>query len=669
MHSLMYFKLAANNMRRQSRLYTPYFISSIITIAMLYVMLAISDNSGLSELMHAEYLGALLNCGSVIVGIFSLIFLIYTNSFIIKQRTSEFGLYSVLGMEKLQIYRLIFIETMYSFLISVILGIATGMLFDKLITLILCRMMRFDVVFGFEISLSAVITTVIVFAVIYAFCLIADILKVRKTNAIDMLRSKNEGEREPKTKWLLTVLGIACLSVGYIMALTVKSPVDAISLFFVAVILVIVGTYCLFTSGSIALLKALRKNKKYYYSTRHFTSVSSMIYRMKQNAAGLASICILSTMVLVTVSTTVGLYAGCTQSLIMIYPADIIVTQKYSENEKAANQITLNTSKKSVNDCGLKIKKCIDYSYISFNAEYSGNEFICKSKSDIPKQAEHNVCIINCKDYNSLTHSSLELKNTEAAVCSNSDVIGKTFTLEKKQYDVKTHLNDFPSVGEYSVYTNKNDYIVVSDENELERIHISLQKTLGKINSQPIYEIRLDISGTDEEKIACSKAMPDILQASVKEAGLSSVKPRVNSRQENSNSFYGLYGSFLFLGIIFAILFLMVTAMIIYYKQVSEGYDDRERYVIMQNVGMSHEEVRKSINSQVLTVFFLPLFTAFIHLAFSFPMIKQILYAFNLTDTNVFVAALAATAVVFTVIYMFVYIITSRAYYKIVSVK
>ena len=667
MNKPLYAKLAAINIKKHARLYTPYIISATVTIAMFYVVGAITTGDGIASLYGGTYLRTVLQMGWVVIGIFSFIFLQYTNSFLMKQRKKELGLYSVLGMEKRHISKIMFFESLFISLSSIALGLIFGLVFDKLATLLLCKILRFEVKLGFHISTLSIILTVLVFGGIFLASLLANIRRVHKSNAVDLLHGESLGEKEPRTKWLLVLIGIVTLAAGYTIAIAVKSPLEALSLFFIAVICVIIGTYCLFVAGSIAVLKLLRKNKKYYYRPNHFNSVSGMIYRMKQNAVGLANICILSTMVLVMLSTTVSMYAATEDSIETRYPTDIEVRLCYNEKSEPYIQQMKQAVESTVKDSGRIMSGASAVDYLSFATTRNGDSFAAQGYNYTSSSGVHEFCFVTAEQYRALTGRELTLAENEVAAFSSASQLGEAFSLFDKNFTVKTRLDSFPPISDFSAMLLNIHYVVVSDESIIKDLDRGQRKAYDEHASSRTYEIRFNVDGTDEEKIACSHAVREKLNAKRDKAIKDDLQFYLDCKQAARDDFYSMHGSFLFLGIILGLLFLMVTVMIIYYKQISEGYDDKKRFEIMQQVGMSKAEVKKSISNQVLTVFFLPLVTAFIHLAFAFPIISRLMVVFNFTNTAVFVIGLLITAIVFAFIYAAVYAVTARAYYKIVS--
>lgn len=671
-------KLALVNIKKHGKLYLPYIISAAFTTAMFYVMCEITFNDGITKMYGGSYLSTVLGMGDIVIGIFSTIFLLYTNSFLMKQRKREMGLYNVLGMEKKHISKIMFFETFFVALISIASGLLIGIIFDKLVTLFLCKLLHSVVdLGGFTFSIRAIILTCAVFLMIFFVSFVSNVIRVKRSKTIELLHSEKVGEKEPRTKIILTILGVALLTFAYICAVTVESPLQAINLFFFAVLAVILGTYCLFIAGSITVLKLLRKKKNYFYNSKHFTSVSGMLYRMKQNAVGLANICILSTMVLVMVSTTVSMYAGTEDSLRNVYPKDINISfmctddmDEFSAEEFAGYEdVLVDSVRKTVADSGHTASNLIYYEYLNFATTRVGNEFFIEKEDDMITDINnlHELCFVTAEQCKQILGKEVVLNKGEVLVCDYKDKIGDSFDFFGKTYTVKQHLDDFPDICSYSSVIGNIHYVVVPDSETFEEIYYAQLNAYEDSFSLVSFILRFDLDGTEEEKISLSEDVDSNAEAALKKAMGDDAYLQTNCRDERRAEFASTYGSFFFLGIVLGLLFMVITVMIIYYKQISEGYDDKKRFEIMQQVGMSKEEVRKTIKNQVLTVFFLPLVTACIHLAFSFPIISKLLLVFNLTNTTVFLIALIVTAAVFAVIYAIVYILTARAYYKIVS--
>lgn len=661
----MYTKLAITNIKNNRKFYFPYLLTGIITVAMFYIMCALESNPGIQSMPGAKDLGLILRLGIGVIGIFAVIFLFYTNSFIIKRRKKELGIYNILGMEKRHIAKILSKEAFFTAIIAIGGGLVTGVLFHKLACMLLYRMIGFNGGITFSFSKKGVMITAILFAIVYLLTYIYDLFQVQLANPIELLQSGNKGEREPKTKAIMAVLGVLCLGAGYFIAITTKNPIKALTLFFVAVILVIIGTYLLFTAGSIALLKILRRNKGYYYQTKHFTSVSGMIYRMKQNAVGLANICILSTMVLVAVSTTVSLYVGVEDIMKERYPNEINIRAYYDTGAPSEDSIAP-IVEKSVKESGRKIRHEEDYLELYFAAiKDQGQYSLDKEKVKTAGDRVSGFVVLTREDCKKKYNEEIpELAENEVALFTIKKTDMDTLVLENRSYHVK-EIKQFQNTEDFETIADMMDeyyYVIVNDVQDMERLW-QLQKDIYQENSSSISrQVRLDIDGDSEQKKECFENIKTAL-------GPEQAKARIliDSRQSSLDEFYQIYGGFLFLGLFLGILFLMITVLIIFYKQISEGYDDKERFSIMEKVGMSNDEVKATIRSQVRTVFFLPILMAAIHVGMAFPMIKRLLSLFGLSNTALFAGCMAGTILVFALIYLLVFLKTSKTYYKIVG--
>lgn len=665
MNKGMYTKLAITNIKNNRKFYFPYLLTGIITVAMFYIMCALESNPGIQSMPGAKDLGLILRLGIGVIGIFAVIFLFYTNSFIIKRRKKELGIYNILGMEKRHIAKILSKEAFFTAIIAIGGGLVTGVLFHKLACMLLYRMIGFNGGITFSFSKKGVMITAILFAIVYLLTYIYDLFQVQLANPIELLQSGNKGEREPKTKAIMAVLGVLCLGTGYFIAITTKNPIKALTLFFVAVILVIIGTYLLFTAGSIALLKILRRNKGYYYQTKHFTSVSGMIYRMKQNAVGLANICILSTMVLVAVSTTVSLYVGVEDIMKERYPNEINIRAYYDTGAPSEDSIAP-IVEKSVKESGRKIRHEEDYLELYFAAiKDQGQYSLDKEKVKTAGDRVSGFVVLTREDCKKKYNEEIpELAENEVALFTIKKTDMDTLVLENRSYHVK-EIKQFQNTEDFETIADIMDeyyYVIVNDVQDMERLW-QLQKDIYQENSSSISrQVRLDIDGDSEQKKECFENIKTAL-------GPEQAKARIliDSRQSSLDEFYQIYGGFLFLGLFLGILFLMITVLIIFYKQISEGYDDKERFSIMEKVGMSNDEVKATIRSQVRTVFFLPILMAAIHVGMAFPMIKRLLSLFGLSNTALFAGCMAGTILVFVLIYLLVFLKTSKTYYKIVG--
>ena len=675
MNKLFYPKLAIRNMKNNQKFYVPYIITCIITVAMYYIISSIAGNSALDTMRGAESLKMILEVGTGVVAIFSVIFLFYTNSFLMKRRKKELGLYNMLGMEKRHIAKVLFWETVYLAMIALVAGMAAGVLLYKGVLLLLYKILCFSVIFGFDFSVQAIKSSILLFGLIFILILASNLFQIWRTNPIELLKGGNVGEKEPKAKWFIALLGVVCVGIGYYIAITTKSPLEAISMFFVAVLLVMAGTYFLFSAGSIWVLKLMKKNKNYYYQTKHFTSVSGLMYRMKQNAVGLANICILSTMVLIMVSTTVSLYAGSDEELTTMYPYDfnaIICSKKGDFNQEEIWE-KLN---KALEKNGRTITRKSGYKSFNVALKEEKNGFVASNDFMIfDTDAVGWFQFMTKEEYETLANEALEdMKENEIYFYGSADKTFSKISIMEKEYQVKGELEYFADQNNQIELFYNMYYIIVKDQAELESLY-QKQKDVYKDQASTFdYEIGFDTDGTEEEKIACANTVKEQLKKYVtkqtgsnKNALSDEMSLSFESRQEGEDAYFQINGGFLFLGILLGFLFIMATTLIIYYKQISEGYEDKEKFVIMEKVGMTKEEVRGSIRSQVLKVFFLPIVVAGIHVIAAFPMIERLLAMFGLANRNLFIGCMFATIFVFFVFYGMVYGLTAKVYYKIVS--
>lgn len=663
---MFYAKLAFTNIRKNGKFYYPYLLTCIFTIAMYYIMLFISYNPGLEKMRGAVMLKEVMGFGSYVVAMISFIFLVYANSFLMKRRKKEFGLYNILGLEKRHIGKIMFFENVYVVIGTLAAGIVSGIIFSRLILMVMSRLLRFDVRIGFNISTRGIIRSIVLFVVIFAIILIGNLNSVRKTNPIELLHTAAAGEREPKTKVLMTLIGIGTLLAGYGIALKVESALTALTLFFFAVILVVIGTYCLFISGSITFLKLLKRNKKYYYKINHFTSVSGMIYRMKKNAAGLASICILSTMVLVVISTTVSLYVGGEDSLKTSYPYDLSISkvsnQESLNTRQAENEQVLNKFLGDISENEMEISKLQVYEdyYVLTRKKEAGYEYLSTNFSTVSSLSD---CVlfemIYAQDYEKMTGIKCDLAENEVLVYGKDFKKGEMIRLGNMEFRVADTIKGFPVRDEQSEGLVTVCYMVLPDKGVMDNIYLEVIEKCGDKGGAICYNINANLKGTDEEKL---EFYDNNIKDNAEYENLS-----VDCQQKSRESFYMMNGSLLCLGAFLGLLFIIITILIIYYKQITEGYEDRQRFEIMQKVGMSEAEVRQSIKSQILTVFILPIIVAACHVLGAFNMIKKILLLLNLYNVKLFIICTICTFLVFVLIYMTVYLLTAKIYYRIIK--
>ncbi|MCO1604325.1 ABC transporter permease [Desulfosporosinus nitroreducens] len=660
MSRFFYPKLAATNLKKNAQTYLPYILTCIGTVMMYYIMVFLSENEGLGKMAGGSQVQMILNLGCYVIAIFSAIFLFYTHSFLIKRRKKEFGLFNILGMEKKHIARVLAFETLYVAGISLGVGLLGGILLSKLIFMVLLKILNFEVPLGFDVSGPALAAVLFLFAGIFLLTLLNTLRQIHLAKPVELLMGGQTGEKEPKTKWPLVVIGTLSLGGGYYISLTTQSPLDALTQFFFAVLLVMVGTYCLFTAGSIAVLKLLRRNKGYYYQTRHFTTVAGMMYRMKQNAVGLANICIMATAVLVMVSTTVSLYIGLEDVLRTRYPQNIMISTPMPAQQSVEG---LQTSVKEVlAKHRLEEKDRLDYRYAALVGNQEGDTVITDmSNISNASSSVREFYLIPLEDYNRLAKRTASLGDDEILIYSSGSKYEEdTLTVLNRTFTVKERLDSFFENSPNRVSISGSYYVVVKDMDVVKAMEEARAKENRDDPSGYRYYLGFDLEA-DEADI--SAVYQDIRTALRSDYPSSWIESPVEAKE----SFFAIYGGLFFLGIFLGALFIMATVLIIYYKQVSEGYDDKARFEIMQKVGMSREEVRGSIRSQVLTVFFLPLVTAGIHIAFAFPIITKLLAVLNLTNVGLFAWCTAGTILVFALFYAVVYGLTAKVYYRIVS--
>ena len=657
MSSKIYGKLAITNLKNNRKTYVPYILMAVLSVMMYYIVGGMAQgNNGLSKnvKMIMGYMNGLLM-------IFSVIFLFYTNSFLIKRRKREIGIYNILGMGKGHIAKMLAIEAVITAFISIFGGILLGIVFGKLMYLVLGKLLHYDISVKFTVEIPVLEKTFVFFMAIFVLILLYNLLQIRIVSPVELLHGSNQGEREPKTKWLLAIVGAILLGTGYYIAQTTGNPLDAMTKFFFAVVCVVLGTYGLFIAGSIAVLKMLKKNKKYYYQAKHFTAVSGMVYRMKQNAVGLANICILSTMVLIMVSTTVCLYVGMNDIISVRYPRECEVTI-YRTNAQTIEEIIRKNNTKAENERIYHSGELTGY--------LDGNKMILDPDKYYSDKTSSSVVLIPLADYNRLEEKNETLNDGEVLLFSTqTKSYGQNeIYLDDTKFNVKKELDK----SKLDEKNNDKDipitYMIMKDEEQILNIlkqtyekSTQNDETKASLMAMTYYEA-FDMKGSSELKKNVEQQIRTALSEQVPETFCS-----CSGRQINKDSFYELYGSLFFMGMYLGFMFLMVTVLIIYYKQISEGYDDKDRYKIMQQVGMDKQEVKKSIRSQVLMIFFLPLIMAIIHVAAAFKVITKLLAMFSMTNITLFIECTIATIIVFAVIYCIVFMVTEREYYRIVK--
>lgn len=673
MHKGIFSRLAKQNIRNNKSTYIPYMITCIFCIAMIYMMEFLRDCPTLDQAVRqADEVRMIVFTGEIVVEIFCIIFLIYSNSFLMKRRQKEIGLYNILGLERNHIGIVMFLETIITSIGSLAGGIAAGIIGSKLALLLLLKLLHIPSVLGFYISVKGIFTCLFMFGIVFLMILFLNLAKIHLSRPVELLRGNNTGEKEPAAKWLMALIGFICLGAGYYLAVTTESPIKAITIFLLAVILVMAGTYLLFTAGSIVILKFLRRRKSFYYRTGNFISISGMLYRMKQNAIGLASICILSTGVLLMISMTVSIYFGMNDIMLNRYPYDVDMSvTSISEDEC---QTAIEAFEKAIADNKVPVEKSVEEIYLDIVCSKNGDQILIKPANTI--RNSDSVLVLSLLDqaeYERLTGISANLNDGEIFAWYPSAVQKDSVTVDETEFTVKKWLDKNPlTCGEDAV--SDNAVLVVTDEDFKKFDEMRTEMYKG-VSSAPAGEdltlhLGLDITGSETDKIDFGTPVMEVVKDLKKNGGLSENSWITSGiRQQEYESYYADNGSLLFIGILLGSLFLMGTAMIIYYKQISEGYEDQKRFEIMQKVGLSRREVRSSVRRQILMVFFLPLLMAMLHITMAFPMIRRMLLLFGMTNTKLFIGCTAGTVLIFAVVYGLIYLMTARSYYHIVERK
>ena len=659
MRKLFYARLALDNIRKNARTYIPYILSCVFTVAMTYILYMLPEDPGLTGTRGEITIRSTLVLGSFVVTIFAVIFLFYTSSFLTKRRRKEFGLLNVLGMEKKHLAKMMFFETLFVGLFSAVVGLLLGVALSKLVLLFLLKLLDFDVAFGLTFSLKAALITLFIFAAIFLLILLNNIRLVHFASPVELLRGDKVGEREPKAKWLLVLIGVLTLGTGYWMAVTIQNPLEALMFFFVAVVLVIIGTYCLFTAGSIAVLKLLKRNRHYYYQPEHFISVSGMMYRMKQNAVGLGNICILSTMVLVMLSATSTMFIGTESSLMGRYPREIAVQDWDLERRDDVNAVIDDW----LADNGWTAENRIDYGKEEFSGLLRDGGMIFDYTEDFDSGELVTLSCVSLEDFNRLTGRNDVLEPGQIYLFpydgDSIELLGLEFeTLNPGDVDLMATFT-----GSYYGLYGDILTLVTPDMATLEELDRRQQEVYGGAASQIIHQAAFDIAEpVDFETIFYQD---DLMSRLSEDAGVKGV--RIYVREQERDYIYSMNGGLFFLGVFLGLLFIMATVLIMYYKQLSEGYDDKRNFSIMRKVGLEKAEIRRSVRSQVLIMFYLPLITACVHIAFAFPFIMRLLPLVGINDVGLFALCTLVSVVAFALIYAACYGLTARTYYRIVG--
>ena len=668
--SFFYSKFALNNLVKNKKFIIPYVLSAIFTIMSFYILSSLAFGDNLDKLPNGiEATKQVLSFGIIVIALFSVIFLFYTYSFLVKRRVKEFGLYSVLGMTKKQIAKILVLETIFIAVTTIVLGIGLGIIFDKLMLLVLLKLFSAGVSFGFSITPIAIVFSVLLFGGIYFLLLLYTVIKIARLRIVALLKDENKGEKEPKSRWILAIIGLALIGYGYYTAQTVENPIKAITLFFFAVIAVIIGTYLVFMAVSITVLKIMKNNKNFYYKPKNFISVSGLLYRMKRNAVGLANICILSTMVLVTMGTTSALYAGMEKSYNERFPKQIMVAGYHSTSGKL-KEIENNT-KIAAKEAGTEVEDMVSYNSVPMAGRLFDDKFNAEANLGVDLANVKMITVLELKDYNKVANKNKTLESNEVLlhIDKKGNYNHNSISLNGSDYKIKEKLSEFPgTIGSATANIMDTYYAVVKDEKEatklatkleelsskeLEKRGISIQTGTPTLQNYVAFNIK---DTTKEAKVIES------FKKLEKQSGI-----EIEGKEENKLTFRGVFASFLFIGVFISFIFVISQVVIMYYKQISEGYEDKGNFEIMRKVGITDKQIKQSIRSQVLLIFFSPLIIATLHTIVAYPFIEKILRLFLITDSSIFLQALAVTIVVFAIFYLIVYAITSKIYYRIIK--
>ena len=677
-----YLRLALDGMRKNRRLYLPYLLTCAGMVMMFYILGSLAHSPLMGSMRGGGTMGVVLMLGTWVIAAFALLFLLYTNSFLIRRRHREFGLYNILGMNKANIARILLWETLLSAVFALAAGLAAGLLFEKLAELFLLHMAGEEVGYALTVDAGSMGAAVALFGGIFVLLLIVSLARVGISKPLDLLKSEAAGEKPPRANWLLAVIGVVVLGFAYYLAVSIEAPLTALMIFFLAVLMVIVATYLLFIAGSVTLCKLLQKNKGYYYKPAHFVSVSSMAFRMKRNGAGLASICILATMVLVMLSSTSCLYFGGEGAMRDQYPYDLIFEANYSDPADCTPEALEHLVATIRPAAGGKEKNLLAYRMMEVSGGYEkgyldisgyGRFLDSLSASAAALERVRTVCILPLADYNRLAGTDLTLAPGEALVWSSGKPYpDELFTIEGcRTLHVADRLKDLPFrfssselfVTVYCVVVpDWEDYVA-----EIDAYVKGLDDPMLYAAVRQYCSFDLPGIGAEEQIAVWDAAFDALIEANGGEKQERWSGLGADSYVDRRGAFFSQNGSLFFLGIVLSIVFIAAAALIIYYKQLSEGYEDQRRFDIMQKVGMTKREIRSSVNSQVLTVFFAPLLLAGLHLAFAFPFVQKIIRIFGVGNTPLLIATSALCFLAFALFYLFVYRGTARAYYAIVS--
>lgn len=665
MNKQIYKKLALTNLKKNPKLYVPYLLTMAGCMFFYYILTSLGNNpflydsaTGRAAFKAAELLCPILQTGSFVAAFFSFIFLLYANSFVLKYQKKQLGLYRVLGMERKHLIRIVMLETFLMFAVGFIGAIFLGFLFDRLMLVLLFRIIHQPLPEGFFINTTALSHTILFMLLLTILILLRSIFSILRTKDIDLLKSEQRGEKEPKNHFILAIVGFLFLGGGYYAALSAHGTSQALSNFFPAAICVILGTYALFMAGSISILKLLKKNKNYYYTTRHFISLSGMLYRMKQNAAGLATICILSSAAIVVLSSGLCLYTSGNRSINKQFPRSVQISVAKEEGSDCSGTL-LNILNATASETKTPLEHVVYCNCSNAIFELNGNELLRKTGSSYANiENIPDTYVVTLEEYNRFNNTSETLSEHEILLYGSDKIFNDdTLIFDGVTYQIKGTANPtcLTYLADYSMSLFSKLFIVVPDEETLLEL---LPKDYAFSGSYAY--LGFDVNASDDNVKNFTTALSKALEAE-------NIQHTITLKAEEESLFFGTYGGLFFVGILLGVLFLLCTVMIIYYKQISEGYNDRERFLIMQKVGLSKKEIKQSIHSQVMLLFFLPLITAIIHSTVALNIVADCLRLVLIVHMPTFIASVAATCVLFSICYCIVYKITSKEYYLIVN--
>jgi putative ABC transport system permease protein len=668
-----YTRLAVDGIRKNRRLYLPYLLTCVLMVAVFYILAYLARSPFVAYMGGGSGIAIVLYLGSFVMAVFSVFFLFYTNSFLIRRRKMEFGLFNILGMDKRSISRILFRESAIIAVASLVMGLGVGIALSKMAELGLLNLVEKEISYEFTLSKDAVLYSVIIYGALFFLIFLNAVRQVRFSNPMQLLRSENYGEKPPKANWLFGVAGFAILGLAYYIAVSIENPIAALTYFFIAVIMVIAATYLIFIAGSVLLCRILQKNKRYYYNKKHFVSVSSMAYRMKRNGAGLASICILLTMVLVMISSTTCLYYGKEDSLKSRYPRDLSTTVIFY-NMAPENNDTIPYIRGIIDQTmernGAAQLKTLEYreAEISGKLEEDGYmEVDVSAVNEVEFGKLATVHFVPLEDYERQSGKTLSLGEEEAAAFALKKVsVPEALTIGENTFRIVETLETLEVNGLNTAEMINHIYLIVPDfETRMAILNEYVDYNEDKM-LRCIWHYAFDTDLEPAEHLSLRREISAAV-GGVKSDFEGQFYYYCESLAADRQDFFSLYGGLFFIGIMLSIVFLVAAVLMIYYKQISEGYEDQSRFDIMQKVGMTKPDIRKSINSQMLTVFFLPIVFAVLHLAFAFPMIRKMLLLFNLNNLPLLILTTGLSILAFSAFYAVVYRITSNAYFAIVS--